>query len=89
MPVVWFNRKSDVNSSVSLANYTVTLDERKCDISAKALTFNSMSDMGVETFQINMSPVQSEFWQGKSRLDKIGLVLNVGSLLTSHKGTVR
>ena len=68
MPVVWFDRKSPENSSISLANYTATLDDRKCDISAEVITLQNMSELGVETLHI--SPfVQSEFWQGESLLD--------------------
>ena len=67
MPVVWFDRKSPENSSISLANYTATLDDRKCDISAEVITLQNMSELGVETLHI--SPfVQSEFWQGESQI---------------------
>lgn len=76
MPVVWFDRKSPENSSISLANYTVTLDDRKCDISAEVITLENMSDLGVETLHI--SPfVQSEFWQGESQLDLILAMLSI------------
>lgn len=59
-------RASAENSSVSIANYTVTIDESKCDMARETLTLDNMSELGVNSFHINPDMnVQSEFWRGE------------------------